>query len=208
MSVGQPRKRKKTITETVLELKEKGGEEDEFSAQLLEKLIYFASVFRRDDADLGTYMEAWKDFKQEQKEKKRKDAEVVPLTMFHPGGRGRLAMDLLGGIMIIYDLFMIPVALSFGGTGPNDFVEPWFLSWTTLTFWTVEMFCSFNTAFYDRQDRLVISRTRIAIRHIKSWFIVDVLTLGPEWLEIFLSRFLSQDGGDGGADLGFLLCFF
>ena len=40
---------------------------------------------------------------------------------------------------------------------------------------------SFNTAFYDGEGLLVLSRKRIAWRHIKTWFIIDVLTLGPEW---------------------------
>ena len=37
------------------------------------------------------------------------------------------------------------------------------------------MISSFSTAFYDKQDRLVSSRGRIALRHFRSWFIVDVL---------------------------------
>ena len=54
------------------------------------------------------------------------------------------------------------------------------------------MCSSFNTAFYDGEGLLVQSRKRIAWRHIKTWFIVDVLTLGPEWFEMIYTVFFGN----------------
>ena len=55
------------------------------------------------------------------------------------------------------------------------------------------MISSFSTAFYDKQDRLVTSRSRIALRHVRSWFIVDAMTLGPEYFEYLSSSFHGDD---------------
>ena len=78
--------------------------------------------------------EAWKDFVDIQKEERKALANQVPWYLFHPGGRFRLLMDILGAVAILYDLFMIPVVLSF-----DDFVEPWLFALSTFTFWTVEI---------------------------------------------------------------------
>ena len=66
-------------------------------------------------------------------------------------------------------------------------------------FWTLEMLSSFSTAYHKEDSLLVTNRCLIALRHLRTWFIVDALTLGPDYLER-LSRAGLLD--DATSDLG------
>ena len=97
-------------------------------------------------------------------------------------------------VFILYDCFVTPMLLSF-----DEFAEPLTLAMLATIFWTLEMLSSFSTAYHKEDSLLVTNRCLIALRHLRTWFIVDALTLGPDYLER-LSRAGLLD--DATSDLG------
>ena len=93
-------------------------------------------------------------------------------------------MDLMGALFIAFDFFAIPVLFAFW----DRVEEPWQTRWATLIFWSSESLMGFTTSYF-RRGELVTSRTVIAWNYFKTWFIIDVLTVGFEWIEI-LTRLL------------------
>ena len=52
--------------------------------------------------------------------------------------------------------------------------------WTTLIFWTSDAVATMNSAYYQN-GQLVWERARILRKYLKTWFIIDALTIGIEW---------------------------
>ena len=118
---------------------------------------------------------------------------IFPL---HPHGVWRITLDSLGLFVILYDMFMIPVYLAFSQPPGYVVEEPAALSTFTRLFWTAECIISFNTAYHDHHGQLILDRVMCFKNHLKTWFIVDVLTVGIEWLNIVLA--ILMENGSGG----------
>merc|ERR1719199_1112666 len=114
--------------------------------------------------------------------------EIFPL---HPHGLPRIMLDTAGLCVIIYDMIVIPVYLAFSQAPGYVVDEPEELATATRLFWTAECILSFNTAFYSH-GQLVFDRYLCFMNHFKSWFIVDVLTVGVEWLRIVLDAVMTN----------------
>ena len=116
----------------------------------------------------------------------REESEPLPLGVLHPSGDLRVLLDLMGAFFIAFDFFAIPVLFAFW----DRVEEPWQTRWATLIFWSSESLMGFTTSYF-RRGELVTSRTVIAWNYFKTWFIIDVLTVGFEWTEI-VTRLLLQ----------------
>eukprot|EP00930_Biecheleria_cincta_P104822 TRINITY_DN9724_c0_g1_i1.p1 TRINITY_DN9724_c0_g1~~TRINITY_DN9724_c0_g1_i1.p1 ORF type:complete len:694 (-),score=96.95 TRINITY_DN9724_c0_g1_i1:180-2261(-) len=108
-----------------------------------------------------------------------------------PGSRYRLLWDLLGGLLIGYDVFMIPLRVF--DPPDNDFTI--FMDNLTLVFWTLNVFATL-TAGYISGGVIVISPLRIFLNYLKSWFIVDVVVLVPDYIFAFVATDSSGGGGE------------
>jgi hypothetical protein len=141
---------------------------------------------------------------------------TTPPGILHPQGSKRVCIDLSGMCLIFYDMIVIPVILAFSDAGnpARTANEPFWLQEMTRWFWSIECVMSFHTAYYDPDGNLIINRAKIYLNHFKTWFIVDVMTVGVEWIEILVLAILeidrTQDGQSGapGANSLGLLRFF
>ncbi|CAK9014559.1 Potassium voltage-gated channel protein eag (Ether-a-go-go protein) [Durusdinium trenchii] len=113
-----------------------------------------------------------------------------------PSGTYRMIWDLLGLLFILYDTFMIPMQVF--DIDKNGFVGTF--DWITLLFWTFDMVQSFFTGYF-KEGVQVMEPRKIVMNYLKTWFIIDLVVVGPEW---FTS--LSPDGfGLDGVGIGRIL---
>jgi len=113
-----------------------------------------------------------------------------------PSGTYRMCWDLIGLVLILYDTFVIP--LQAFEVDRNDFVVG--MDWVTQIFWTLDMFQSFFTGYFKEGVQIMEMR-KIVPHYLKTWFIIDLVVVGPEW---FTS--LSRDGfGLDGVGIGRIL---
>lgn len=94
----------------------------------------------------------------------------------YPGSNIRLCWDLLGGLLIFYDLIYIPL----GTFEPPETTGTVFMDWLTLLFWTFNVPATM-TVGYVHAGITIMDPTKIVRNYLKSWFIIDLLTLGPDW---------------------------
>ncbi|CAJ1349789.1 unnamed protein product [Effrenium voratum] len=74
------------------------------------------------------------------------------------------------------------------------------MDWVTQIFWTLDMFQSFFTGYFKEGVQIMEMR-KIVPHYLKTWFIIDLVVVGPEW---FTS--LSRDGfGLDGVGIGRIL---
>lgn len=111
-----------------------------------------------------------------------------------PGSAYRLAWDLLGGLLILYDSIAIPLQQVFN---LPDTALLLVMDCFTLAFWTVNMFMSALVG-YIRKGITEMRFSRILSAYLKSWFLVDLAVVVPDWyftLSALASLDASQPGG-------------
>jgi hypothetical protein len=94
-----------------------------------------------------------------------------------PHDNQRVVWDLSGMVLLIYDTVMIP--LSPFDPAPNPFTTA--MEWVTLVFWTGDMVASLLTAYIDK-GQVVMDLRRIRWHYCKTWFPLDVIVVGPDWV--------------------------
>lgn len=95
----------------------------------------------------------------------------------HPTARRRLAWDLLGMTLLSYDMVVVPLQ-AFNPDG-NDFTDA--LSWTSLTFWTLDVPFSFFTG-YQAGEFVEMNLMKIARHYFRTWFLFDICVLVVDWV--------------------------
>lgn len=114
-----------------------------------------------------------------------------------PASTKRVAWDMAGGVLIMYDMVIIPMKV-FSYT-PSVFTE--LMDWTTLLFWTANIAATL-TVGYVKKGITIMSPSKILCNYLRTWFIVDCLVLIPDWLFTFFAgaeaeQTVSEDTGDG-----------
>lgn len=94
----------------------------------------------------------------------------------------RLAWDMLGLVLLSYDLFTIP--LEFFEPDETTFILVMF--WTCVSFWTIDIGCSFMTGIIG-QTYVEMRPSRIAKAYSQSWLFFDLFVLAPDWTRVILS---------------------
>eukprot|EP00931_Biecheleriopsis_adriatica_P040521 TRINITY_DN23223_c0_g1_i1.p1 TRINITY_DN23223_c0_g1~~TRINITY_DN23223_c0_g1_i1.p1 ORF type:complete len:686 (-),score=124.61 TRINITY_DN23223_c0_g1_i1:118-2175(-) len=98
----------------------------------------------------------------------------IPLN---PNSLVRVCWDIAGLILIVYDVFAIPFTVAFDAP---DVPFTIFMSWFTLLFWTWDMVMSNVTAFY-KHGELMVKMRDIFKNYMKTWLIIDLLVVVPDW---------------------------
>eukprot|EP00928_Gymnodinium_smaydae_P063180 TRINITY_DN46847_c0_g1_i1.p1 TRINITY_DN46847_c0_g1~~TRINITY_DN46847_c0_g1_i1.p1 ORF type:complete len:728 (-),score=49.50 TRINITY_DN46847_c0_g1_i1:246-2429(-) len=93
-----------------------------------------------------------------------------------PGSLPRTIWDLLGGVMILYDMIVVPLVVF----SPPSSVFTTVMDWVTLVFWSLNVF-STCTMGYVHDGTTVTDPRRIVGNYLKTWFILDVITILPDW---------------------------
>lgn len=100
----------------------------------------------------------------------------------YPGSPSRLCWDLIGGLLIMYDLFVIPLKFF----EPPDNAFSVLMDWFTLIFWTCNIWATV-TVGYVEDGITIMSPKRILLNYLKTWFIIDIIVLTPDWVSTVLS---------------------
>uniref|UniRef100_A0A7S4UQ32 Ion transport domain-containing protein n=1 Tax=Alexandrium monilatum TaxID=311494 RepID=A0A7S4UQ32_9DINO len=116
---------------------------------------------------------------------------ILPNNVF------RMNWDVAGLALIGYDMLAIPFVQAFEP-------DPGWLSngmdWLTLLFWSADLVQGFFLAYFDK-GHLVTDHWRIVRHYLCTWFIPDIVVVGPEWLMVVLAA----PGDGGGLAAGSLL---
>lgn len=103
--------------------------------------------------------------------KQHKDFLVI-----HPHATFKICWDMMGMLFLLRDIFFIPLQLF---DVPAAYLMQW-LDTTSLIFWTLDIFLSFFTGYYQK-GRLELKHRKIACNYVKTWFFLDVLVVGIDW---------------------------
>jgi len=101
----------------------------------------------------------------------------------YPNSQSRILWDCVAAILVIYDVVMLPLAVF--KFQKNDFVIS--MDWITLIFWTINMPASLCVG-YVAHGQMVMDMRRILLHYLKTWFILDVLILVPDWTFIIINE--------------------
>lgn len=105
-----------------------------------------------------------------------------------PNCRFRLGWDLIGMLLIGFDLVTIPLQIFMLPDTETTIRLHWFLR----VFWTVDIPMSFMVGFH-KAGVLIMSPARIAKQYCRTWFALDVFLVGMEW---FLVAMEQQEPGE------------
>jgi len=104
--------------------------------------------------------------------------------VLHPASTTRTLWDLLGLVIISYDLIFVPFALA-GFSAPE--ATPFFevADRSTACFWAFDILVNFSTGYHT--GGLVEMRlSRIARRYLRTWLAVDLIVVIMDWVLIFV----------------------
>ena len=120
--------------------------------------------------------------------------------IFAPKSMPRLALDLLATALVWYLVISVPL---------ETFVLPEWGGWLALDMvadllLVLDVLMNFVTAYEDRHFGILIFEPRaIAKRYVRSWMLVDVLSLAP--LDYALRGLWTAPSTDGGVNVGRLM---
>jgi len=114
---------------------------------------------------------------------------AVDKFIAYPSSPGRLIWDLVGAVLILYDLFAIPLE----AFSPPRSLFLIFMDWFTLVFWTANMPMALQVGYVSR-GVTIMSFHKIVKNYLTTWFLVDVITVLPDW--IFTLASLNNDDGE------------
>jgi hypothetical protein len=100
-----------------------------------------------------------------------------------PTSTERLAWDLVGTVLLFYDSITIPLSFFDPIDGIFFFL---LMDWVTLLFWSCDMVSQFFTG-YIGNGTTIMSPGKIAAKYLKTWFVLDIGVLGPDWIFTILS---------------------
>lgn len=109
-----------------------------------------------------------------------------------PSDPKRMVWDLAGMVLLVYDMIAIPIS----AFEPEETMFTAFMEWTTQIFWTFDVVMSLLTG-YVHKGQLVMSPWAILIHYLKTWFVLDLVVVGPDWVMTFiqLSAPTDEEGG-------------
>ena len=113
---------------------------------------------------------------------RKKNVNVGPipatwLPMFDPENKFRLKWDAMIMIFILYNAIFVPMTLCLALTSP---VLTWIDNFAD-GFFIIDVFMSFRTGFNVRDGAetwLVMEPNQVAMRYLRGWFPIDVLSIG------------------------------
>jgi len=111
---------------------------------------------------------------------------VLARFVLNPGSRRRLIWDIIGTLVIFYDLITIPLQVF--GPKPTTFMQA--MAFFSATFWSMDIPLSFLSGF-NIGSRLEMRPSQTAIHYISSWLLFDVAVVSIDWF-VLINNFVSQ----------------
>ncbi len=84
--------------------------------------------------------------------------------------------DVIIAIVLIYSAVVLPYRIAFVE------VDSWQMTMLDIIFdslFTIDIFLSFFSAYVDNEDNVVKNRKKIVINYLKTWFIIDLVSVVP-----------------------------
>jgi len=109
-----------------------------------------------------------------------------------PGSPYRLAWDIVGALLIVYDSLTIPLQVFELPSSLFMFI----MDCLTLVFWTINMFASLTTGHF-RNGVVEMRFSHILRAYLRTWFFVDLAVVVPDWyfsLDAIASMGRAQSG--------------
>jgi len=113
----------------------------------------------------------------------RRSSTVCGRLVIHPHHPSRTLWDVGSLVLVVYDMFMIP--MGFFDMPQTTFLV--FMQWVTRLFWSCDISVSFLSGFLTDNGIIELRPSAIAKRYFKGWFSLDCLVVGVDWLEIIFS---------------------
>merc|ERR1719329_1823047 len=117
----------------------------------------------------------------------------VPKWILHPQSNGRACWDMVGLLLVWYDMFAIP----FMFFNPPEEGLLNVMVWVTRLFWLADMPASFVTGFVHNDGNIEMRPWRIVRKYLQTWFLLDAFIVGIDWAELFLQDIFVQIAGFG-----------
>jgi len=114
--------------------------------------------------------------------------------VIYPNSNFRLYWDLTGLLLISYDLVSIPFNQAFK-PAPSVFSRT--MDWVTLVFWTGDMLQGFFLGYFEK-GQYISSSKKILRHYVSTWFFIDILVVGPDWLVMIASSIFGGDSAGVG----------
>lgn len=119
--------------------------------------------------------------------------EALDNMFLNPTSQNRILWELIGSILIVYDVIMLPLQLVF--------IMPWrdfrsIMRWITGIYWLLDVPSSFFLGYYV-DGVLELRFTRMAKNYLTTWFVPDIVLVALDW--VYLLSGQGQDGDDEGS---------
>lgn len=104
-------------------------------------------------------------------------AESVPCCIIHPKSKFKTIWNVVLSFLLIYTATFMPFRIAFMDT---DEIDGWwyFDNVVDLLFFT-DLIINCCSAYYDAYEVLVVSKRRIFLNYLSSWFIPDIISCIP-----------------------------
>lgn len=119
-----------------------------------------------------------------------------PSLMLHPQSVRRLIWDISFMLFVVYDLIYLP--LQAFSIKPSTFTSNMQVACTI--FWTLDMVMTCFTGTYVHED-LVMNQQTIVWRYMRTWFVIDLSLVLPQWVLLCLGIDEDSDLGSKGSGL-------
>lgn len=119
--------------------------------------------------------------------------------VMHPSSLTRAALDVCTFIVLTYDLVMVPIILAWS-IELAEVKVLWVAALCSMAFWSLEMVTNFFTGFFV-MGQIELRRARIAAHYMKTTFIIDLVVLVTDWLNLVVIPLLQGGQSSTGPDL-------
>mmetsp|Transcript_63485 Transcript_63485/g.112911 ORF Transcript_63485/g.112911 Transcript_63485/m.112911 type:complete len:1002 (+) Transcript_63485:113-3118(+) len=110
--------------------------------------------------------------------------KAKPAWLMHELSQGRMALDLLGLLLILYDVVATPYSVAFG----IDALQTEVMAWVLPVFWSMDIFVTLAFTTFSAGGAWKPGRKKMAWRYArKGWLPLDLVTTG---VDILLLTFL------------------
>jgi len=121
---------------------------------------------------------------------------ILNRLVVHPNNRWRVSWDLLGFLLLLWDLTSIPLQVFKVGTNGFSGKFQSFMHicavFSTI-FWTVDLIVNFFTGFYSAQGYLRMEFWLVVERYGKTWFLMDTVLAVTDWVTLCLGILAGSD---------------
>lgn len=114
--------------------------------------------------------------------------------VLHPSHRCHIVWQLVALVLVAYDLVTVPMQVF----SPPDSRFGTAMRWTTLIFWTANIFLSFFTGYLTEDGTVEMSLVKIQLRYLFTWFPIDFIVVAVDWVEVLVADLLFPGASDRG----------